>query len=102
VIDETRLRDALAEALRHAFVPDMQGGDGNPFQFVDLMSDPGGTIASGERRIKDFAESLAELVLEALDEPPSTGPSAGTSRPERICTDCGLRVGGDTGKAEDF
>jgi len=61
---------ALADAMRHAFVPDMQTDSGSPFPFVDLMTLPGFDIGDGERRIAAFAEGLADAVMERMDSPP--------------------------------
>jgi hypothetical protein len=72
----SKLCDAIQQAMRHAHVPDMQTDDGSDYQFVDLMSDQDGTIATGERRIEIFAERIAEATIEHLDMPALTKGSA--------------------------
>jgi hypothetical protein len=67
-LDDKSLCDALTEALRHAFVPGMQTADGSPFQFVDLMSDPGTDISTGIDRIESFAENVTDEVMELLPQ----------------------------------
>jgi hypothetical protein len=67
-LDDKTLCDALREVLRHAFVPGMQTADGSPFQFVDLMSDPGTDISTGIDRIESFAENVTDAVMELLPQ----------------------------------
>lgn len=72
VLEYSRLRDALQQAMLNECVPDMRTEDDVDYRFVDLMSDQDSTIDTGKRRIEIFAERIADAVLEHLDSPALT------------------------------